>query len=120
MKKARMAESADAAPLKRVAQERGGSSPSAGTSSLLTTMMQTAVPLYIERMKAKGGPDDEDRKKAQETSEILGERGDILLFGGGKKGECADQFNRTAEAIAILAFCPGGVEIFGSHFEATV
>ena len=57
-------------------------------------------------------------QKAQETSQILGERGDILLFGGGKKGECAEIFNRTAHAIAVLAFVPGGVEIFGSRFEA--
>jgi hypothetical protein len=86
----------------------------------LSDMMQVAVPLWIERMRAKGGPDAEDRKKAQETSGILGERGDILLCGGGKKGEASDQFNRTAHAVAVLAFCPGGVTIFGSHFEAKV
>jgi hypothetical protein len=57
-------------------------------------------------------------KKAQETSDILGEHGDILLHGGGKKGEQADQFNRTAHAFAVLAFCPGGVEVFGARFEA--
>jgi hypothetical protein len=85
----------------------------------LAEMMQMAVPLHIIRLKEKGGPDAEDMKKAQETSNILGEHGDILLFGGGKKGEVADQFNRTAHAIAVLAFCPGGVEVFGSHFEAT-
>jgi hypothetical protein len=95
------------------------SNPAPGTNHL-SSMMQLAVPLWIERMKAKGGPDDEDRKKAQETSNILGERGDILLCGGGKKGEVADQFNRTAYAVATLAFVPGGVTIFGSHFEATV
>lgn len=94
-----------------------GSSPSAGTN-LLSSMMQMAVPLWIMQFKAKGGPSEEDRKRAQETSEILGEHGDILLCGGGKKGECADQFNRTAEAIAVLAFVPGGVTIFGTHFEA--
>lgn len=86
---------------------------------ILRSMMQMAVPLHIMRLKEKGGPTAEDMKKAQETSDILGERGDILLCGGGKKGEAADQFNRTAHAIAVLAFCPGGLDIFGSHFEAT-
>ena len=43
---------------------------------------------------------------------------DILLCGGGKPGECADLFNRTAHAIAVLAFVPGGVTIFGATFEA--
>ncbi len=26
--------------------------------------------------------------------------------------------NRTAHAVAVLAFCPGGVDMFGQHFEA--
>lgn len=86
--------------------------------SALHTMMGMAVPLHILKLKEKGGPDADDMRIAQETSDILGARGDVLLFGGGKKGECADQFNRTAAAIAVLAFCPGGIAIFGQHFEA--
>ena len=89
-----------------------------GTQNLLSSMLQVAVPLHIMRLKEKGGPTQDDMKKAQETSDILGEHGDILLHGGGKKGEAADQFNRTASALAILAFCPGGVELFGQRFEA--
>jgi len=86
--------------------------------ALLTTSMQAAVPLHIMRLKEKGGPTDEDMSEARKTSDILGERGDVLLFGGGKKGEAADQFNRTAHAIAVLSFCPGGVTIFGTTFDA--
>lgn len=85
----------------------------------LMTMMQTAVPLHVLQLKERGGPTAEDMAEAQKTSDMLGERGDVLLFGGGKKGECADLFNRTARAIAILAFVPGGVDIFGAHFEET-
>ena len=118
MKKAGVEKLADSALLKRAVEKRAGSIPAPGTN--LFSMMQLAVPLWIERMKAKGGPDDEDRKKAQETSGILGERGDILLCGGGKKGEVADQFNRVSHAVAVLAFCPGGVSLFGSHFEASI
>jgi hypothetical protein len=69
-------------------------------------------------LKERGGPSQEDWAKAREFSSVLGERGDVLLFGGGKKGESADLFNRTAAAIAVLSFCPGGVSLFGSHFEA--
>lgn len=85
---------------------------------LLNEMMRAAVMLQIEVLKDRGGPTADDMKKAQETSDILGERGDILLHGGGKPGECADQFNRTAHAVAVLAFVPGGVSLFGAHFEA--
>ena len=88
-------------------------------SDLLSTMMQAAVLLKIEQLKDKGGPADADMKKAQETSDMLGERGDILICGGGTKGDRAELFNRTAHAIAMLAFVPGGVDIFGAHFEAT-
>jgi hypothetical protein len=84
----------------------------------LSFMLNLAVPLYIARLQANGGPSAEDMKKAQATSDILGEHGDILLHGGGKPGECADMFNRTAHAIAVLAFAPGGVELFGGQFEA--
>ena len=91
-----------------------------GDANNLSSMMAMAVPLYIERLKQNGGPTPEDFKKAQETSGLLGERGDVLLYGGGKKGECADLFNRTAKAIAVLAFVPSGVEIFGSHWEAKI
>ena len=88
-------------------------------NDLLPIMMQAAVPLHIMRLKERGGPTEEDMKKAQETSDKLGEHGDILLCGGGKKGECADLFNGTAHAVAVLAFVPGGINIFGAHFEAT-
>lgn len=84
----------------------------------LAIAMSAAVPLQIMRLEEKGGPTDEDMKKAQEVSGKLGERGDVLLFGGGKKGEVADLFNGTAHAIAVLAFVPGGITIFGQHFEA--
>jgi len=86
--------------------------------NLLAVSMAAAVPIYILRLQAKGGPDDSDMARAQESSAMLAERGDVLLFGGGKKGETADLFNRTAHAVAVLAFCPGGVDIFGQHFEA--
>ena len=87
-------------------------------NDLLPMVMRLAAVLQIARLKEKGGPDDADMRKARETSDMLGERGDVLLCGGGKPGECADLFNRTAHAIAVLAFCPGGVEVFGARFEA--
>ena len=88
------------------------------SNEALPIAMDAAVPLYIMQLQEKGGPDADDMKRAQAVSGKLGEHGDILLFGGGKKGECAEMFNETARAIAVLAFCPGGINIFGQHFEA--
>lgn len=89
-------------------------------NNLLADMMQMAVPLHMAKLSEKGGPTPEDMKEAQGVSDVLGERGDVLLCGGGKKGECASMFNRTAFAIAVLAFVPGGISIFGCHFEKIV
>ena len=87
-------------------------------NSLLETMIVPAAILRIMEMEKLGGPSAEDVRKASETADLLGEHGDILLHGGGKKGQCADLFNRTAHAIAVLAVAPGGVELFGTRFEA--
>ena len=88
------------------------------SNEMLPIAMAAAVPLYVMQLQEKGGPDADDMKQAQAVSDKLGERGDVLLFGGGKKGECAEMFNETARAVAVLAFCPGGIDIFGQHFEA--
>jgi hypothetical protein len=56
-------------------------------------------------------------------SAVLGERGDVLLFGAGKKGkkgEVAEIFNGLARALAVLSFFPGGVTLFGSHWETKI
>lgn len=87
-------------------------------SELLPELMRMAVWLRITMMKERGGPTAEDMVKAQQTSDKLGEHGDILLHGGGKPGECAELFNGTAHAIAVLSFCSGGVTVFGTTFDA--
>ena len=87
-------------------------------NTILETMIVPAAYLRIAEIEKQGGPTPEDMVKAQETAAILGEHGDILLHGGGRNGQCADLFNRTAHAIAVLAFVPGGVEVFGTRFEA--
>ena len=84
----------------------------------LSIALMAAVPLYIIEMKKKGGPDANDFQQATEFNKDLGERGDVLLFGSKKKGEAAGLFNRMAKALAVLSFCPGGVTLFGSHWEA--
>jgi len=88
-------------------------------NNILAIAMSAAVPLHIISLKDKGGPTKEDFSALQETSDILGEKGDILLFGSNNKkdkGLCADIFNKTAKAIAILSFVPGGINIFGQHY----
>jgi hypothetical protein len=48
----------------------------------------------------------------------IGAHGDVLQYGGGKRGEAAKAFNVLAEGLALLSFCPGGVKFAGMHFGA--
>jgi hypothetical protein len=83
---------------------------------LLASSLLLAIPLWIEEVRPL---DWKERiRRAHVNSFIVAAKGDILMFGGGKKGQVAEVFNATAEGIAILSFVPGGVKIFGMHFEA--
>lgn len=84
---------------------------------LLTAHVAMAVPLRIDEIKKAGGPTDADFARASAHSLHIAERGDVLLFGGRKRGEEAELVNRLVDGIAVLAVVPGGVDLFGMHFE---
>lgn len=94
--------------------------------AVLEVALAAAVPLRICEMHAKGGPSDLDWTTAHDYGMVLGARGDVLQYGGkGKggvegegKGSAAALFNRLAHALAVMSFCPGGVQIFGRRYEA--
>lgn len=83
--------------------------------SLLATMLQVAVPLWQERLKTV--PWADLMARIETSSQLLAEHGDKLLYLSEKKGETANLFNRTAEAIAVLSFVPGGVTLFGQTWS---
>jgi len=86
----------------------------------LTTSMEAAIPIWIAKLSKQ--PLDYVLKRMAEQSKtlpgLLGGKGEIMLFGGGEKGEAADMFNQTAEAVALMSFLPGGIHVFG-HWEST-
>lgn len=49
---------------------------------------------------------------------MIAEHGDNILYRAKRRGDTAAAFNALAEAIAILAFAPGGVTFLGEHYEA--
>lgn len=83
--------------------------------SLLKISLSAAVPLWIEELKSRDW--DYLLERARICSQEVSEHGDNLLFRSKKKGETAVAFNRFAEGLAILSMVPGGVSIFGLHFE---
>ena len=93
-----------------------GAGAGAGARELLTMALEAAVPLYIAQLQRL--TIDEIVAIAREAGPLLAEKGDRLLFRGAKRGETAAVFNATARGIAALAFAPGGVTVFGRHWEA--
>ncbi len=84
--------------------------------TLLTCSLECAVPLWILQLQQQ--PWSYIAQRAKECSQIVAEKGDIILFRSGKKGETAKAFNALAEGVACLAFVPGGVTLFGCHWQA--
>lgn len=89
------------------------------TNNLLSIALSAAVPLKIMEIQARGGITGDDLKQLPQIAQLLAEHGDDLLFKSVKKGETAKVFNEVVCGIAILAFVPGGITIFGQHFEAS-
>lgn len=86
------------------------------TEALLQASLAAAVPLWIEQVRDMAEKDR--RAKGRELADILAYQGDVLLYRSKKKGETAKVFNALAEAMACLAFQPGGVTAFGLHFRS--
>jgi len=87
-------------------------------SHLLSDTLQLAVPLRIDELRRAGGPRSTDFEEARAFVPDLCAKGDLILYKSKKKGETAALFNRLVRAIAVLAFVPGGVRLFDSHWEA--
>lgn len=85
-------------------------------AALLTAFLQASVPLRIAAYRERGGPTPDDFERVQAHVSLLCEDGDALFFR--ENGKTADVANATADAIATLAFVPGGIQVFGLNFEA--
>lgn len=87
-------------------------------SSHLAIALSAAVPLRVLGLYERQGPDKNDLEAAHHVGTLLASKGDRLLFRSEVRGETADIFNQTAQALAVLSFAPGGVTCFGHHFDA--
>lgn len=88
------------------------------SQALLPIALQAAVPLRIIEIREQGGPGSEDLERLKRFSRELAEHGDKLLYRSKKKGETAKLFNELGFCIAVMSFCPGGITVFGSHWES--
>jgi len=77
----------------------------------MLTCLQAAVPLWLAELNST--PEFARVGVAESWAEHAGEQiaaqGDILMYGGGKKGETAAVFNALARGLAAMSTKPGGV-----------
>lgn len=92
----------------------------AEAGGLLAVALQASVTLRIHQLRQRGGPTEKDFARVGPYGQELAEKGDRLLFRGNKPGESAEMFNKLADAIAVMAFVPGGVIAFGTRYESRV
>jgi hypothetical protein len=91
-------------------------------SSPLAIGMSAAVPLrimeltQIENITLRA---EVMQRWAAEAEAVLGETGEAITHRT-VAGDSARAFNAAAKGIAALAFVPGGITIFGMHFEAVM
>lgn len=86
---------------------------------LLKIHLSAMVPIALMELKQRGGPDDLDYERVRSYATELGAKGDAILYPVKAKGQSAEMVSKLVEAIAVLAFLPGGITIFGMHFNAS-
>lgn len=85
-------------------------------NSLLSTMLQVAVPLRMRELR-QVGPTARRLQLERLRNSDLPYRLEYVLHRGPKEGDSARAFNDLATAIALLSFAPGGVSTFGTRYQ---
>src|SRR4051794_27681508 len=93
-----------------------------GQTHHLEIMLDASVPLKLIQIQERGGPNEEDWQQLREFQRMqleVPDAGEALLYKVGKKGLSAQMFNLLTHTIAVLAFQPGGIDIFGRHWDGS-
>jgi len=88
-----------------------------GKGHPLPAALEAACLLQIQEIRRKGGITDFDIDEIRRFSDVLGEKGDIVLYRSPTRGDTAKLFNMLARVVAVGAFMPGGITVFDMHFE---
>ena len=89
--------------------------PESSKLRLLQATLSVAVPLRIAELRHKTLAEILDPDVLSTIQASLAEAREEVLYGG----RCgASGFNALADAVARLAFLPGGIDVLGMHFAA--
>lgn len=89
----------------------------AKTYGLIAAHLDATVPLLIRELLSAGGPTEYHYQRVREHGRYLAEHGDAILYP--QKRTTAEAMNKLVESVAVLAFCPGGIRLFGCEFDAS-
>lgn len=82
----------------------------------LPLFLQATVPALVAELAEAGGVTEVDLARVRGYASDFSFDGDALLFQ--REGKTAEIAGKLADALAVLAFQPGGVEFAGLRFEA--
>lgn len=86
---------------------------------LMRLHLEAMVPFAIHDLAKAGGPSEQHFARARNVlAWDIAESGDALLYR--VKGKTSEMMSKLIEGIAILSFCPGGIDFLGLHFEASM
>ena len=90
----------------------------AKTYALVQLHLEATVPLLIKELLKQGGPTEHNYACIRSYGRFLAEHGDALMFH--KEGVVTSQvMDKPVAAVAVVAFCPGGIRVFGLTFDAS-
>lgn len=82
--------------------------------AVLIETLRIAVPLYL--LEIRHMIPEQRAALGRKTADVIAHKGDVLMFGGSRKGETAGAFNALAQGLAAAAYLPGGVTFAGLHW----
>lgn len=87
-------------------------------NTLLQMTIEATVPFKIWELQQRGGPTDTDWEWAATQTDVIAEKGDVILYKDPKRGVTGSLMGNLIRVLAIMAFVPGGVTFAGIHFDA--
>jgi len=87
--------------------------------ALLLMTLDVAVPIRMQQIAHWSIDRILHKAECQRLADSIAEHGDVILFrSGGKKNPTGKAFVELVEALARLAYMPGGVEFAGRVYKS--
>lgn len=83
----------------------------------LNILLEALIDLYVWDLRSRGGPSSADFATARDVGERLAFTGDVFQWPDPKAEIQPPTPKQIAKALACGAWCPGGLNFAGRHWE---